>query len=57
MRLLADENKKGLARQFKPDLAERQKVEDLLKWIDEATERVGGKLHTSGCQAERPSAG
>jgi tetratricopeptide (TPR) repeat protein len=56
MRLLADENKKGLVRQFKPDLAERQKVEDLLKWIDEATERVG-KLHTSGCQAERPSAG
>jgi hypothetical protein len=57
MRLLTDEQKKSLARQFKPDLAERQKVEDLLRWIDDAAERVDNKLRTSGCQAARPSAG
>jgi hypothetical protein len=56
-KLLADENKKRLTRQFKPDAAEREKVEDLLKRIDAATKRVGDKQSVSGCQEKRPSAG
>src|SRR5215467_40233 len=56
-KVLANEDKDRLTRQFKTDLAERQKVEDLLKRIDAATKRVGDKQSASGCQEKRPSAG
>ena len=57
MKLLADEDKDRLARQFKPDVAERKKVDYLLDWIDARMKRVGGKLSASGCQQEHRSPG
>jgi hypothetical protein len=57
MKLLANEDKDRLARQFKPDLAERKKTECLLEWIDEGIKRLNGKLSASGCQGEHRSPG
>jgi len=57
MNLLANEQKDRLARQFKPDLAERKKIEGLLEWIDAGTRRVSGKLSASGCQDKHRSSG
>lgn len=50
MKLLANEEQDRMARQFKPNLDERQKLDDLLGCIDVVTKRVGGKLSDSGCQ-------
>lgn len=50
MRLLANEEQHRLARQFKPNLDERQKLNNLQECIDVVTKRVGEKLSTSGCQ-------
>jgi hypothetical protein len=55
MKPLANEDKDRLARQFKPDLAERKKTECLLDWIDEGIKRLNGKLSASGCQEEHRS--
>jgi hypothetical protein len=57
MNLLANEDKDHLARQFKPDLAERKKVECLLEWIDARSKRLSGKLSASGCQEKHRSPG
>jgi hypothetical protein len=57
MNLLANQDKDRLARQFKPDLAERKKIECLLDWIEAGTKRLGGKLSTSGCQENHRSPG
>lgn len=55
MNLLANEDKKRLARQFKPDIAERKKIDSLLECIDAGIKRIGGKLSASGCQEEHLS--
>jgi hypothetical protein len=57
MKLLANEDEDRLARQFKPDLAERKKTECLLDWIDASTKRVGSKLSASSCQEKPRSPG
>jgi hypothetical protein len=57
MKRLANEDKDHLARQLKPDLAERKKTECLLEWIDAGTKRVSGKLSASGCQEKHRSLG
>jgi hypothetical protein len=57
MKLLANEEEHGLARQFKPNLDERQKLDNLLECIDVVTKRVGGKLSASGCQEQHRSPG
>jgi len=57
MRLLANEDKDRLARQFKPDLAEGQKIDSLLNWIDASNRQVGERLSASGCQEGRHSPG
>ena len=49
MNLLANENKDRLARQFKPDLAERNKVECLLEWINSTQKRLRSKFSASTC--------
>jgi hypothetical protein len=50
MNLLANAERDRLARQFKPDLAQRKKIEGLLEWIDTGVKRVGAKVTASGCQ-------
>jgi hypothetical protein len=50
LNLLANEDRDRLARQLKPDLAERQKIDHLLEWIDAGTKRLGAKSSASGCQ-------
>jgi tetratricopeptide (TPR) repeat protein len=57
MRLLTNEDQHRLARQFKPNLDERQKLDNLLECIDVATKRVDGKLSASGCQKQHRSPG
>jgi hypothetical protein len=52
MKLLANDEQHRLARQFKPNLDERQKLDNLLKCIDVVTKRVGAKLSASGCQEQ-----
>jgi len=52
MKLLANEEQHRLARQFKPDLDERQKLNNLQECIDVVAKRVGGKLSASGCQEQ-----
>jgi hypothetical protein len=49
MKVLANEDEDRLKRQFKTDLAERTKIEGLLKGIDSSMDRVSGKLSASGC--------
>ena len=50
MSRFVSEDKDKLARQFKPDLAERKKVESLADWNSATVKRVKTKLSTSGCQ-------
>jgi hypothetical protein len=52
MKLLENENQDRLARQFKPDLDERQKADHLLEYIDKVIKRVGGKLSAPSCQEQ-----
>jgi hypothetical protein len=52
MKLLENENQDRLARQFKPDLDERQKVDHLLEHIDKVIKRVGGKLSAPSCEEQ-----
>jgi hypothetical protein len=57
MRLLANEDKDRLARQLRPDLAEHQKIDSLLNWIDVNNTRIGERLSASGCQEGHRSSG
>lgn len=50
MKLLANEDRDRVSRQLKPDPVEREKVGDLLNWIEAASERLSGKQSASGCQ-------
>ncbi len=50
MNLLANEEKDHIARQVKPDLAERKNWERLSEWIDAGIKRVSNKASSSGCQ-------
>lgn len=50
MNLLVAEDKDRLARQFKPDVAERKKVEGNSDWTKATTKEVQTRLSTSGCQ-------
>jgi hypothetical protein len=54
--VLANKENERLSQQFKPDLAERKKLDSLLARIDEATKRVQGKLLASSCDKEQVSA-
>jgi hypothetical protein len=51
---LASEDKDRLTRQFKPDQAERSKLDALLRCIDVATKRIHAKLSASGCDEGQP---
>jgi hypothetical protein len=57
MKLLANENKDHLERQFKPDIDERQKAERPPESIDKIIKRVDGKLSAPGCQEQTSSPG
>ncbi len=57
MKLLANEEEHRLARQFKSNLDERQKLDNLLECIDVVTKRVRAKLSASGCQEQHRSPG
>lgn len=57
MHILASQEKERLGRQFKPDLAERKKIESLSEWIDATVIRMNGKLSSSGCQEKDRSQG
>jgi hypothetical protein len=50
MKQLVDEDKNRVARQFKPDPAERKKIEDISDWTNTSIKGVQTKLSTSGCQ-------
>jgi hypothetical protein len=52
MKLLANKDQDRLARQFKPDLGERQRADHLLENIDRVTRRVSGKLSAPSCQQQ-----
>jgi hypothetical protein len=49
MQTLANDEKDRLARQFKPDLAERKNIDCLADWIDAAIKRVSSKSSASNC--------
>lgn len=50
MNLLVNEDKDRVARQFKPDPAERKKIEDISAWTDASIKQVETKISTAGCQ-------
>jgi hypothetical protein len=50
MNLLVNKDKDRVARQFRPDLAERTKLESMSEWIDAEGKRVAGKLPLCACQ-------
>jgi hypothetical protein len=57
MNLLANDEKDRLARQVKPDLAERRRVAYLSDWTDATIKRVHAKLSASVCQENQQSPG